>query len=168
MRGVIDRFESGRNDERNRYFRPPLNEKITRDKSMSNDALQTSQSVWAVQSWQSAANEQNVDQLLAVSDENIEIVGPRGVASGHQILRDWLARAGLTLETRRFFARGDAVVAAQHGVWRDVDTGDVKGEADVASSFRVVNGRVTRFARFDDLGSALADAGLTEADVIEH
>ena len=135
---------------------------------MGNDALQTAQSVWAVQSWQSAANDHNIDQLLAVSDENIEIVGPRGVATGHQVLRDWLARAGLTLETQRFFGQGHAVVAAQHGVWRDVDTGEVKSEAKVASSFRVENGKITRYARFDDLSSALADAGLTEADVIEH
>lgn len=134
---------------------------------MSNDALQTSQSVWAVQSWLSAANEQNIEQLLAVSDENIEIVGPRGVAMGHQILREWMGRAGLTLTSRRFFADGEAVVAAQHGVWRDADTGDIKGEADVASSFRVSNGKVIRYARFDDLASALADVGLTEANGIE-
>ena len=53
-------------------------------------------------------------------------------------------------------------------VWRDVETGEIKGEANIASSFRVENGKITRYARFDDLSSALTDAGLTQADVIEH
>jgi hypothetical protein len=51
--------------------------------------------------------------------------------------------------------------------WRDVDTGEIKGESDLASSFRVANGRVIRFARFDDVASAQAHAGLTEADEVK-
>jgi ketosteroid isomerase-like protein len=73
---------------------------------MYNDSLQSSEdAIRTVKAWQEAANAQDIDHLLAVSDETIEIVGPRGVASGHQMLRDWMARAGLTLETRQTFAR---------------------------------------------------------------
>jgi hypothetical protein len=63
--------------------------------------------------------------------------------------------------------RGNDIVVAQHGVWRDVDTGEIKGESDLASSFRVANGRVIRFARFDDVASALAHAGLAEEDEVK-
>ena len=134
---------------------------------MNNDSLQTkSHAVRTVQAWQDAANAQDIDQLLALSDENIEIVGPRGSGYGHQLLRDWMARAGLTLETQRTFAREASVVMEQHGVWRDVQTGVINGEAWIASSFRVANGRVTRFARFDDVASALGDADLTEDDEV--
>lgn len=121
-------------------------------------------SVAVVQAWQTAANIQDKGQLLALSDPGIEIVGPRGSGYGHQLLAAWLERAGLVLETRRTFARSEAVVMAQHGVWRSLDTGEPREEADLASSFRVAGGRVTRFSRHDALADALQQADLTEAD----
>jgi hypothetical protein len=121
-------------------------------------------SVTLVQAWQDAANSQNIDRLIALSDPNIEIVGPRGSGYGHQLLREWLGRAGLHLETLRVFARDNAVVVEQHGVWRSVETGAVAGERDIASRFRVDGERIVQFARYDSLSAALAEAGLTFAD----
>ncbi len=119
-----------------------------------------------VEAWQEAANRQDIDRLLALSDPNIEVVGPRGAGRGHQLLRDWMGRAGLSLTTLRAFARDDSVVLAQHGVWRSAGTGQVISEQDLASLFRVDGGRVVRFARYDSLDEALAAAGLTDADAI--
>lgn len=117
-----------------------------------------------VEAWQDAANEQDADRLLALSDPNIEIVGPRGSAHGHQILRDWLERAGLTLTTLRVFERGDTVVVEQHGVWRSLETGEDVDERPLASSFHVNGGRVTRVARFDSLSAAFDAAGFERSD----
>ena len=117
-----------------------------------------------VRAWQDAANAQDVARLLELSDPDIEIVGPRGSGHGHQLLRDWLGRAGLALETLRAYARGNVVVLAQHAVWRALETGDVTGEADLASRFRVEGGRVVQFARHDSLDAALAEAGLDHSD----
>lgn len=119
-----------------------------------------------VLAWQEAANAQDAGRLVALSAPDIAIVGPRGAAHGHQVLREWLARAGVRLAPRRVFARGAAVVVAQHGVWREAGTGAILGEQAVASSFRVADGRVARVARFDLLAEALADAGLGEADEV--
>lgn len=119
-----------------------------------------------VRRWLDAANRQDVETLLALSDPDIEIVGPRGSARGHQFLRDWLARAGLNLETRRAFARGDSIVLAQRGVWRAPESGAIVGEADVASVFRVSGGRVVRYARHDELAVALRDAAMDESDEV--
>ncbi|MEO7003267.1 MAG: hypothetical protein ABI068_15750 [Ktedonobacterales bacterium] len=58
------------------------------------------------------------------------------------------------------------VVLAQHSVWRSPESGDVTGERDLAARFHVANGRLTQFERYDTLDAALADAGLTEVDVI--
>jgi len=124
--------------------------------------------VEVVQAWLEAANGQDIDRLITLSDPGIEIVGPRGSGHGHQLLRDWLGRAGLHLETLRVFARGNAVVVAHHGVWRSVETGDVIGEQDVASRFVVEEDRVSQFARHDHLDEALAEAGLTVEDESVH
>jgi hypothetical protein len=119
-----------------------------------------------VEAWQQAANAQDIDGLLARSAPDIELIGPRGSGRGEQLLRDWLARAGLRLTTLRAFGRGNTVVVAQHGVWRSAETGAITGEADLASRFRVEDGRVTQFARYDSLDEALAAAGLTYEDAI--
>jgi hypothetical protein len=118
------------------------------------------------EAWQQAANAQDSARLLALSDPNIEIAGPRGSGFGHQLLRDWLDRAGLTLTTLRAFARGNTVVFAQHATWRAAESGEVAGERHLASRFDVEGGRVARFARYDDLDEALASAGLSDANVI--
>ena len=116
-----------------------------------------------VQAWQEAANAQNVERLLELSDPNIEVVGPRGSGFGHQLLRDWIARAGLTLKTLRAFVRGDTVVVEQHGVWHSLDTGEVTGEKRLASVFRVDDRYVVRFARYDSLNAVLEAAGLDQS-----
>lgn len=117
-----------------------------------------------VQAWQAAANEQNIDRLFELSAPDIAIIGPRGRGEGHQLLRDWMARAGLTLATLRIFQRGDTVVLAQHGTWQSSATNGLPSEADLASRFRVRDQRVIEFERYEDLASALAAANMNEAD----
>jgi ketosteroid isomerase-like protein len=116
-----------------------------------------------VRVWQEAVNGGDIERLLDLSDESVEIVGPRGVARGHDVLRDWAMRAGAQFHPRRVFARDDAVVVEQRGVWRS-ESGEVVGEQDVATVFSVADGRVTRVARLDDLAEALRQAGLSESD----
>lgn len=119
----------------------------------------------AVQAWQAAANAQDVNRLLELSAPDIEVAGPRGSGFGQQLLRDWLARAGLTLTTLRAFVRGNTVVLEQQGVWRAVDTGEVTGDKTLASAFQVnEQHQVARFARFDSLKEALDAAGLDLSD----
>ena len=114
--------------------------------------------------WVDAANRNDPDALVALSAPDVEVVGPRGSVRGAAVLREWVARAGLTLGTRRAFTRGDAVVLEQRAVWRSPETGEVVGEADVASRFRVEGGRVAAYERHDALGAALRAAGLGEPD----
>lgn len=128
--------------------------------------MQQQDTVAVVRAWQDAANRQDVDRLLELSDPNIEIVGPRGPGYGRELLRDWLGRAGLTLETRQTFARDGVVVVRQQGVWRSVENGEELGVAELASRFRVEGGRVAQYARYDSLDVALAAAGLNTADEI--
>ncbi|HEU5369273.1 MAG TPA: hypothetical protein VFU69_12450 [Ktedonobacterales bacterium] len=117
-----------------------------------------------VLAWQEAANAPDIDRLIALSDANIEIVGPRGSGFGQQLLRDWMARAGLTLEALRAFARGETVVLEQRGIWRSLETGEVTGDRALASVFHVKHGHVIRFARYESLDAALEAAELDQSD----
>lgn len=128
--------------------------------------METSEAVAVVRAWQEAANAQDVETLLALSDAGIAVVGPRGSAHGHEVLRAWLGRAGLHLTTLRTFARGAVVVMAQRGVWRSAESGEVVGEALVASRFRVAGGRVVEYARYDELEEALAASGMGVEDEV--
>ncbi|MEF2279035.1 nuclear transport factor 2 family protein [Deinococcus sp. YIM 134068] len=115
-----------------------------------------------VRAWEEAVNARNETRLLALSDPEIEIVGPRGSVRGHAVLTDWLGRAGLRFETRRRFARGAEVVHEQVGRWHDLDTGAVVSEVPIASHYRVEGERVVYVARYDELSTALGRAGLEE------
>jgi SnoaL-like domain len=118
----------------------------------------------AVLAWHDAVNRRDVERVMDLTSPDVEIVGPRGPARGHDALRQWFGHARVTLEPLRAFARGGAVVVAQRGVWHDPASGEVIDEAQVASCFRVDGGRVAHYQRFDNLGAALEAAGLTEED----
>jgi hypothetical protein len=119
-----------------------------------------------VGTWQDAVNAQDADRLLALSTPDIEIIGPRGSAYGHAILREWLSRAGLSLAPQRTFVRDNTVVVAQHAIWRSVETGEVIGETDVASCFRVAGQLISQYARYDTLDQALEAGGLGYGDEV--
>jgi hypothetical protein len=117
-----------------------------------------------VESWQSAVNTRDLDQLTALSAHDVEIVGPRGSGRGHDLLLHWVSRAGFSAEALRWFCgRNGVVVVEQVGRWRLPDT---QSEHIVASAFTVRAGRVVRFERFDALPEALAAAELTDDDEV--
>jgi hypothetical protein len=124
-------------------------------------------SVDVVLRWIAAVNAGDVDAALAHTDPDVRIVGPRGTATGHAVLRQWMQHAGAAFATRAVHARGEAVVVAQHGVWRDA-AGAVRGEAEVATRFRVSDGRVAELERYDAPSAALHAAGLADADAVPH
>lgn len=120
-----------------------------------------------VESWQEAANAQDAARMQELSAPDIEVAGPRGSGFGRQLLTEWLERAGLTLTTSRAFVQGDVVVLEQRGVWHHPKTGATTGDKVLASAFRVnLVGQVAWFARFDQLGEALAAAGLDARDEV--
>jgi hypothetical protein len=114
--------------------------------------------------WQGAATTSNVQSVLALSDPNIEVGGPRGSAHGHQAVRDWMGRTGITLEPRRVFARDAIVVIEQEATWNLA--GASASTKVIGTVFRVPNGVVTSVVRYDSPDDALAAAGLTGEDEV--
>ncbi|MDF1505824.1 nuclear transport factor 2 family protein [Roseisolibacter sp. H3M3-2] len=116
-----------------------------------------------VRAWLAAVNAADADAALALTAPDVVLVGPQGAAQGHAVLRAWIGHAGARFATHALYARGDAVVAAQRGTWRD-PAGATLGDADVATRFRVAEALVAELERHDALDDALRAAGLTTAD----
>ena len=76
-----------------------------------------------VRAWHKAVNRGDADALVALCDDDIEVGGPRGSARGNAVLRDWLDRAGIQLEPRRWFASPTELVVEQVATWRRPDGG---------------------------------------------
>lgn len=125
-------------------------------------------SVVIVKEWIDAVNNQDAERITELSDSNMEFTGTRGSGHGIDLVRDWLLRVGLMLDSKRTFARDNAVVVEAHGVWRSVETGEFIGDADEGWRFEVEDGRVVVVERFDDLNDALTVAGLQESDEIDR
>lgn len=124
-----------------------------------------------VRDWLDAVNDGDPQQVERLSAADIEIVGPRGSVRGRQALTAWLGRAGFSAQARRWFCGGDgSVVVEQDARWVDPATGVEQGRAVVASQFLVggtgVTASIRRYARHDDLRTALAAAGLHETDEV--
>ena len=120
-----------------------------------------------VRAWHDAVNRGDADGLVALSRDDIEIGGPRGTASGSAILRDWLDRAGIRLEPRRWFSGSNILVVEQAATWRTPE-GGLTDPGIIASSFQVDKGLVSRMVRFSSLEDALAMSGLTMHDEISN
>src|SRR5688500_14309552 len=86
-----------------------------------------------VRAWHEAVNRGDADSLVALSDHDIEVGGPRGSARGSALLRDWLARTGIQLKPRRWFASPSELVVEQVAIWRSPD-GTSSDPQSIASS----------------------------------
>ena len=124
----------------------------------------TAPQVRVVGEWQDALNAGDVDRLVALSHPDIELGGPKGTGRGSQLLREWVARAGIRLEPRRVFHRGDTVVVEQAARWLSTDTGEEAESRIVGSVFVVQGGGVASVARYGDLAEALRAADMDESD----
>ncbi len=121
-----------------------------------------------VAAWHDAVNAADAARLVAVLDEDVVLLGPRGASTGRAVVIDWLARAGITLDPCRIFGREGRVVVEQQVIWRDPETGQPGEPQIVASTFLVDadTGRVCHIARYPDLATALAAADLDASDEI--
>lgn len=123
----------------------------------------TAPEVRVIWDWYEALNAGDADRLVALSHPGVEVGGPRGTGSGTELLREWVARAGVCIEPSRVFHRAETVVVEGEARWRDADTGRPTGGQTVGSVFVVRDGLVSRVIRYPDLASALLAAGLDES-----
>jgi ketosteroid isomerase-like protein len=119
----------------------------------------TAPEVRIVKDWHEALNG-DPDRLVELSHPDVEVGGPRGSGHGTRLLREWVDRANISLEPRRFFHRAETVVVEEEAEWRSAKTGEATGSQTAGSVFVVRDGRVARVMRYDDLAGALRAANI--------
>jgi hypothetical protein len=119
-----------------------------------------------VAAFHEAVNGPDEARLLRLVTPDVEVGGPRGSGSGASLLADWMTRTGIWLTPGRLFARGTIVVAEQAATWTDAQTGAASPSRDIASVFRLRDGRIAGVVRYDSLGDALQAAELGEGDEV--
>ena len=122
--------------------------------------------VETVLAWHEALNAGDAERVASLSQPDVEVGGPRGVARGRQVLRDWVARANVRLEPLQLFRRDQTVVVEEAATWSDAPSGETVGEATVATVFALDGGLVAGIFRYDGLEEALRGAGLDRSDEI--
>jgi hypothetical protein len=115
-----------------------------------------------VLTWHVALNAAETDRLIALSTPDIAVGGPRGTGTGAELLRDWVARAGIRLEPRRTYVQGPRVVVEEIAQWRAAD-GSLTEPLTLASVFVVCDGLVAEVVRYESLEAALEAVGLPSA-----
>ena len=94
----------------------------------------------------------------------------RGTQRGHEAIPESVRRqtygAGRHLANHRRFHRDAHVFTAGTIELRFVDSGELAERFEAAAAFTVRDGRVTRMEPHVDLASALATAGVDEADEV--
>ena len=128
--------------------------------------LAVDERVAVIQAWHEALDRGDVEGVLALCDENIEVGGPRGSGYGREVVRDWLARSGIRLEPRRWFAGDEEIVVEQMATWPATEPDQPPTPVVIASVFQVADGLVRRMVRYDTLDAALAMTGLTPRDEV--
>ncbi len=111
--------------------------------------------------WTERVNARDIAGVLAISDHNIEIIGPAGSGIGHNTLMQWVEDSHIHLITQTRYAKGDKVVFEQ------VETRDgERGEVTVFTYLEIKHGKVCELARYDTLDDAFGSSGLSEEDKI--
>ena len=121
----------------------------------------------AVVAWHGALNAGDAERLAALSHPEVEIGGPRGTARGRQVLKAWVGRANISLEPLRSFHQAQTIVVEEAATWRGPETGEIIGEAAVATVFILDEGLVSGIFRHDNLEDALRSAGLDDSDRVQ-
>lgn len=126
-------------------------------------AVRTQGELGVVEQWLAAVNAGDGARVEALSQEQVEIVGPRGRGEAPRaVLSEWLARSGFTAEPVRWFCGGGGVVVVEQDArWHDPATGELQDSFRIGSLFRVTGDRVAGYERFDaGVAAALTAAGL--------
>lgn len=74
-----------------------------------------------VRQWHDSVNAEDVEGALAICHPDVAIGGPRGVATGVELVRQWLVRTGIHLEPQETSVDHGRVTVRELARWRALE-----------------------------------------------
>ena len=112
-----------------------------------------SDSVDVVSRWHAAVNDGDIAAALALCTVDVAVGGPRGDGHGHDLMRAWLQRSGISLEPQEeLVERGGRIVVHERAQWRTADApvqAPTEAPADTWVVFEVCGGLVDAVRRYE-------------------
>lgn len=107
-----------------------------------------------VSRWHDAVNAGDIEAVLVLCTEDVTVGGPRGDGHGHDLMRAWLQRSGITLEPQEELVERDGrVVVHERAQWRTTADAPVQAPtetpADTWVVFEVQESRVSAVRRYE-------------------
>ena len=116
--------------------------------------------VETVQAWHDAVNARDVEAAVALCTADVQVVGPKGTGAGHDLMRAWLTRSGISLEPQHPLREVDGrvlvhEVAQWHTAGQAPVGAPVERPVDTWVVFAASEGRLTSVARYETEDDAL-------------
>ncbi len=127
---------------------------------------QSAQPLTIVEEWHTALNNNDVERLATLVHKDVKIGGPRGSTAGVDVLLEWVNRAKVHLNPKRYFYQNEVVVVEELGQWYSAENGEMISSQEVASIFIVQQGRIASIMRLDNLKMAFEASGLNESQEV--
>jgi ketosteroid isomerase-like protein len=117
----------------------------------------------AVTKWIDALNSGDVEALVQASEPTIAITGPRGVAEGTDILRQWYDNTRLTFDLDKLLVSDNQAIALGTAHWHDEENAEVGSGSTAFLMKTSPSVRIAALARYDDgLEKALVASGISD------
>lgn len=104
--------------------------------------------------WHDAVNAGRIEEVLALTTEDVRVGGPRGSASGQDVLADWVSHAGIQLTPRVIHEGARALYVEQDAQWPSA--GASPDGIPACTVFEMHDDRIAALLRYDSLEDALA------------
>lgn len=115
--------------------------------------------------WHDLLNRGLIEEVIKISDNDIELGGSNGMVHGIQFLEEWYKRSRLTLKPETYYKHKNIVIVEELGKWHN-DEGKVTASHNVISVFNVQDNKIKSILRYNSLKSAFIDTGLTNSDKV--
>ena len=109
--------------------------------------------------WQQYLNERKFEELLTLTEADIEVVDDEGLNIGHKALVDSINRTGLTLMTLKSYVNEEKLILKHRCIWKSED-GDIKKEGILYSYIKMNNGKVAYISYFNHPEEAETASGI--------
>jgi len=113
-----------------------------------------SESAEVVSRWHDAVNAGDIEAVLALCTTDVTVGGPRGDGAGHELMRAWLQRSGISLKPQEeLVEHAGRVVVHEHAQWRTTADAPVQAPTDAPAdtwvAFEVRDGLISAVRRYE-------------------